>query len=519
MTPEDGSAEETPLSRRALRAQTGATATAPRIEPDETVAPADETVTPADETVTPADTDGDAGDGQPAEWATSATPASALSWVVVTDVAEGTESASFDAPSREDARGDILAGARLRPGILRPRVLIPVGFLVSLVAAYSAAALLWPLNAVTPTAQAITVETATAPAAEMDWPDRGSAAIGVSGVGVTSSTGDQVVIASLTKLVSSLMVLDRLPLQVGEQGPEFSFTYDDSVEYWAYRTSDQSALDVPVDGVLTEYQMLQGTLLGSANNYIDRLSDELWGSDEAFAAAARVWLDERGLEDVTVVNPSGFAEENRATPEALIALTERAMENPVIAEIVATERVDLPGAGTVVNTNGMLADEGVVGVKTGTLTDRWNLITAKDVTIGDSTVRLNAAVLGQQSNEQRLAETRALFEDVENALATQGPAVTAGTVVGEVTTEWGTTVDITTDADTSVVLWDGATAESTATLDLGEARESAEQVGMVTTTGPLGTAETSVSLTEDVEGPSPWWRLTHPLELFGLLDR
>ncbi|NJI21448.1 D-alanyl-D-alanine carboxypeptidase, partial [Aeromonas veronii] len=82
----------------------------------------------------------------------------------------------------------------------------------------------------------------------------------------------------------------------------------------------------------------------------------------------------------------------------------------------------------------MLADAGVVGVKTGTLGDSWNLLTAKDLTVHDTTVRMYAAVLGQVDDEQRLSETRALFAQVEAALAAQQPAVAKDAVVGTVTT-------------------------------------------------------------------------------------
>src|SRR5690606_27954228 len=134
-------------------------------------------------------------------------------------------------------------------------------------------------------------------------------------------------------------------------------------------------------------QLLQGTLLGSANNYIDHLAREIWGSDEQFARAAEVWLAERGLSDIRIVTPSGFDEGNVATPEALLRLGERAMQNPVFAEIVGQTGAEIPGAGWVENTNGMLADPGVVGIKTGSLVG-YNLLTAKDVPVGDTTVRL-----------------------------------------------------------------------------------------------------------------------------------
>lgn len=450
-----------------------------------------------------------------ARWAGEEAPATALTWVDTAAVARNTTVATLDEAAEPDAADALMRGARLRPAIARPGVLVPLGALVALLAAYSGTTLLWPLHEVPPTVQAVEFTPVPAPAATITWPARGSASIGIAGVSTAASAADAVSIASITKVVSSLMVLDRMPLAPGEQGPEFFFDYGDSVDYWNYRRADQSALDVPVDGVLTEYQLLQGTLLGSANNYIDRLSSEIWGSDEEFAAAAEIWLRERGLSGITVVTPSGFDERNVATPDALIRLGEWAMKNPVFAEIVRTPSVDLPGAGTVVNTNGMLADPGVVGIKTGTLVG-WNLLTAKDVTVGETTVHLFAAVLDQADDKSRLAATRSLFAEAEAALQAQAPAVAKGTVVGEVTTIWGESVDVVTEADADVVLWNGAAATGTAAFDLGDEREEDGTVGTLTTVGPLDSVTTPLALAEDVEGPSPWWRLTHPLELLGI---
>lgn len=453
-----------------------------------------------------------------AQWADAGSGGTPLTWVDPLEVAEHTSTGSLDEAPRAKGEAALLSDASLRPAIARAGLLVPAGLLVALVAAYGGTTMLWPLHEVAPTVQAVEIAPASSSAAAMTWPGQGSAAAGIAGVGTASSSPDQAAIASVTKVVSSLMVLDRMPLAVGEQGPEFSFTRADNLAYWDYRRSDQSALDVPVGGTLTELQMLQGTLLGSANNYIDRLAREIWGSESAFTAAAAQWLGDRGLDGITIITPSGFDARNTATPEALVALAELAMRNPVFAGIVGTPSVDLPGAGTVVNTNGMLADPGVVGVKTGTLGDSWNLLTAKDITVDDTTVHLYAAVLGQTDDAQRLAETRSLFAQMETDITGQAPAVPKGTVVGTVTTRWGTSADVVTDADAEVVLWNGASAQTTATFDLGENREAGDPIGTTTSVGPLNTVTTSVSLADDVEGPSPWWRLTHPLELFGLTD-
>ncbi|MFJ2504297.1 D-alanyl-D-alanine carboxypeptidase [Microbacterium sp. NPDC087592] len=497
------------------------------VEPVEPIEPVDATpptppltkppFVPAERTAgeEPADDTNALLDASAPQWADDTTGATALTWVDAATVAAHPPLATLDEPAEAEQSGGLMRGAHLRPAIARPGVLVPLATLVAIVAAYAGTTMLWPLHEVPPTVQSVEFETTPAAAAAITWPGEGSAAVGIGGLSTVASNPGAVSIASITKVVSSLMVLDRMPLALGEQGPEFRFSYRDSVEYWDYRRSDQSALDVPVDGVLTEYQLLQGTLLGSANNYIDRLASEIWGSEREFASAAETWLRERNLTGITVVTPSGFDERNVSTPDSLIALGELAMQNPVFAEIVGTKSVDLPGAGTVVNTNGMLADPGVVGIKTGTLVG-WNLLTAKDVTVGDTTVKLYAAALNQAGDDERLALTRSLFAETEAALNAQSPAVAAGTVVGRVTTLWGEDVEVVTESDADVVLWNGALATATPTFDLADERDENGTVGTMTAAGPLDSVTVPLVLAEDVEGPSPWWRLTHPLELLGI---
>lgn len=461
--------------------------------------------------------DGDANTGD-VKWANDESPATALTWLDPSKVHVAHTSDAQEADDNPSTNSSVFEDAHLKSTFAGRKLLAPAGVLAGLLTAYATATLLWPLDAVSPSVRAVKFAPAAAPAAAIAWPGRGSAAVGVDGIGTASSTLDPAAIASVTKVVSSLMVLDRMPLAVGEQGPQFSFTWADSNSYWAYRRSDQSALDVPVGGTLTEYQLLQGTLMGSANNYIDRLAQEIWGSDDAFADAAAEWLRDRGIKGITIVTPSGFDERNTATPAALVELAQTAMRNPVFASIVRTPSVTLPGAGTVVNTNEMLADPGVVGVKTGTLNDSWNLLTAKNVTVGDTTVQLYSAVLGQADNDERLAATRSLFAQVEKALKEQPPVVEQGTRIGRVETVWGASVDVVVKNDADVVLWNGAAATATPKFDLDDKHTADDKVGTLTTSGPLNTATTDLVLAADLDGPSAWWRLSHPLELFGLLD-
>ena len=396
-------------------------------------------------------------------------------------------------------------------------IIIPVLLIAMLFGGYAATTLLWPLHAIAPEITAVEVQPIAAPATTPAWPAEGSAAIEVAGVGgVTASTTDPDTIASVTKVVTALLVLDRMPLALGETGPEYRFTAADRAQYWSYRANGESALDVPVGGALTQYQLLEGMLIGSANNYADRLAGNLWPNDRVFAEAARSWLGSHGVPGVTIVDPSGIETGNVASPAALIPLAERAMANPVIAEIVAKQSVELPGAGLVENTNALLSDPGVLGIKTGSL-DRYNLLSAKSILVGDTPVRLYASVLGQPDPGTRTEATRALYAQLEQELQPR-PSVTSDTLAGTVTTRWGATADVRTAQDADVILWNGGSGTVSTTYALDGSRAGGDTVGTLTVRGPLNSSTVDLELSNDLDEPSPWWRLTHPLDLFGLND-
>ncbi len=414
------------------------------------------------------------------------------------------------------AAPDLLA-KRPRRSPLRAGVVVPILVVLGMAGAYAGATLLWPLHAVPAAVTAAPVEDIAAPVTTVAWPEAGSAAVAVRGIAsIPASTPDPAPMASITKLVTVLMALDEAPFALGEDGATFSFTRADRAAYWDYLASDESALDVPVGGTLSEYQLMQGILIGSAGNYADRLASTYWPTDAVFARAATKWLSDHGLPGITVVDPTGIDEANTATPAALMALAAKALAKPVVADIVRTPSVTLPGAGEVVNTNDLLADPGVIGLKTGSLSGAYNLLAAKETTVGGETVRVTAAALGQPTDALRDSETARLLDQVI-AEVSQPQILPAGTVAGVVTTRWGSRVDVVTDADATAILWNAATATTTIDLDLGDARAAEASAGSATLTGPLSAQKVGLHLAADIPDPDPWWRLTHPLELWGLI--
>ena len=409
---------------------------------------------------------------------------------------------------------DLLPEKPLKRGI--SRVLVPAAILVGLGASYVAATLFFPLTNLAPTVTKTPVTVTAAAPALPSWPIEGAAGVGVQGMGSISSTFEQESMASITKVITAMVILEALPLNPGEQGPEYYFTQADSNLYWDYLRNNESALDVPVDGTLTEYQLLQGILMGSAGNYTDFLAEQIWSSDEEYAAAAMEWLNRNGITGITVVEPTGINPANSAVPGSLSRLAEVALQHPVFAEIVATPVAEIPGnVEPVTNTNNLLADPGVIGVKTGSL-EGFNLLTAKDVVIDGTTVRLTASVINQFDPETRDAETRRLLADLEVALAPIN-AVPAGTPVGNVATVWGVQAELRTATDSTLLLWNGAGGTTESTLELGEDWNKGGNAGSLTVTGPLNERITDVELASELHGPTAWWRLTHPLELWGLV--
>jgi D-alanyl-D-alanine carboxypeptidase (penicillin-binding protein 5/6) len=448
----------------------------------------------------------------------------ALGWVRTDAGATGTGSTRplQNDPQNEPANDPLRVLASLDLLDHRPRrsagrsaAVVPVVIALLIAITYCAVTLLWPLTAVPPRASAVAVTSSAAPTAAIAWPRSGSAAVAVEGfTGSAASTADSSAIASITKLVTALTVLDQLPLKVGEQGPAFRFTSADRSTYRQYLARNESALNVPVGGTLSEFQLLEGMLIGSGSNYATRLVDSIWPSDAVFASAADAWLRQNGISGITIVEPTGFDHRNVAPPAALLTLAGKALQNPVIAQIVAMPAVDLPGAGHVPNTNDLVGKDGVIGIKTGTLVG-YDLLAAARTAVGGATVTMFAVTLVQPDDATRDATIRSLFDQLRGEL-TPTRTVASGTVVGHVRTRWGDDVAITTAADADVVLWNGSRAKVSSTFTLGSHSAKGARVGTLTATGPVDGATVPLVLARAIGAPSPWWRLTHPLVLFGL---
>src|SRR5579862_3798901 len=140
-------------------------------------------------------------------------------------------------------------------------------------------------------------ETVAGTPPDLPWPGTGAAAVGVSGLGEIATSGNEQTLpaASVTKVMTALVLLGDKPLAAGESGPTISITEVDVQAYESDRAQDQSVVRVAVGEKISEYAALEGLLIPSGNNMAETLARWDAGSVAAFVAKMNARAKELGL--------------------------------------------------------------------------------------------------------------------------------------------------------------------------------------------------------------------------------
>jgi len=322
-------------------------------------------------------------------------------------------------------------------------------------------------------------------------------------------------IASITKLVTVLVGLEAAPVEAGTAGPSYTLTEADAALIDEVLEQDGTFAPAPVGLELTTKQILDLILVPSANNYAISYSRWIFGSNEAFVEAATDWLARNGLTSMHIEEPSGLSDNNVGSASDIVRLAKIALEQPLIAEIVGQSSVDIPGLGEITTTNRLLADAGVLGVKTGTtFPNGYSLAAAKRLDIFGRELIAVAVTLDRPDGEARAADTRAVLE----AMALSGQEVALieqGTPLGTVTSWTGEEIQLLAGEGLTAVLVPGESAKRTIALDGVAAGERGSTVGTIRATTPAGKSEVSVVTAAEISEPDFFWRFAHPGVVFG----
>lgn len=348
-------------------------------------------------------------------------------------------------------------------------------------------------------------------------PVQGTTQVVADGFGVVAQSGPQEKkpIASITKTITALVILDTKPLSSAEdEGPLITFTDTDVAILQETQAALGSYEEVSAGLILTEKQALTVMMLASANNYATSLAIWAYGSLENYLNAARMWLDSHGLTDTTVADASGLDEGSASTPANLISLGQIAMENPALASIVGLTKADIPGVGEVRNGNKMLGTHGVDGIKTGTtLAAGACLLYSSHFAVGEHVVHVTGTTLGSDSHAQLRAEVGQMLDSIQQNFH-ETPITVAGTELGTLTTAWGESGPIVSADSLSILVWADtpiAVALEAGNVSLGD---EGSDIGSLLVSSGKQAHEVNVLLGKTIRGPDFGWRLSHLGELF-----
>lgn len=321
-------------------------------------------------------------------------------------------------------------------------------------------------------------------------------------------------IASITKLVTVLVCLDAKPVEAGSDGPSYALTEQDAEIRRTVLESDGVVADVPVGRKLTTRQFIELALLPSANNYAISYARHVFGTNAGFQKAVGEWIAKHGLKTLRVTEPSGLSEENVASATELVEIGRLALADPLVAEVVAEPWADIPGIGPIANSNPLIGDANVIGLKTGTLSSSgYNLLVARKDRVGDREAVTIAAVLGRPSAAARAKDARAVLRDAPKAFA-EVALVDQDSKIGTVRTWQGETVELRAARPASAVLLPDETASRKVRVGTLGAGAAGRTVGTILTEAPTGKSSVPVVTSRAIAKPDLWWRVTHPATVF-----
>jgi D-alanyl-D-alanine carboxypeptidase (penicillin-binding protein 5/6) len=336
------------------------------------------------------------------------------------------------------------------------------------------------------------------------------AAVGYPGLLASGGVSTPLPIASITKIITALVVLQKDPLGVGEQGPSIRFTDADEAILKAYAARDGDTYPIQVGGSLSELQVLTIALVPSANNYARALADWAYGSEANFLPVARDWLTAHGMMSTTLTDCTGLNPQNTSTPTDLIALGKLALASPVISSIISIRSTTLPVVGLVNNTNPLLGQVGVNGIKTGTLDNAGaSLLFSSRLNLGGHVVTLIGVVLDGPTHPIIDAAIAALLKVARGAFHLTTLA-SKGQVFAHYRTAWGAATSAVASRDVTMVLLDGTRVSSSTAVKGAAPGKKGTILGLASFAAGSQRATVPLVQSSTLKGPDPIWRLLNP---------
>jgi len=366
------------------------------------------------------------------------------------------------------------------------------------------------------TAKIVSQKTLTQAAVTPVWPDYGSGAIGAVGYdGVLAQYGDKSArpMASITKIVTALVVLDKKPLNGKADGPEIKLTQVDQDIYNKALAAGAAVKPVAVGGSMSERQMLEAMLLPSAANYSETLAVWAYGSVDNYLTAAKVWLKKQNLTTIELVDTSGLLSGNVSSSADLLKLGKLALNNSALASIVNLKQVNITDLGTINNSNYLLGALGINGIKTGTTSEAGAcMLFSSEIKVGGEKVTIVGVLLGADGRDQQNSDVKNLLKSVQTGFRSV-KVLKQGQALANYQTAWGQSARLVSARDVNVVSW----SDKPVTLKIKAGKftvaKGGQQEGVVEITTSGKTTQQPLVLDSAITKPNLLWRLTHLINL------
>ena len=260
------------------------------------------------------------------------------------------------------------------------------------------------------------------------WPQQGQAALVLgNGRSAASPREQPVAIASLAKVMTAYLTLERYPLSGAEDGFTITITAAQALAVAQDARQGQSVVALQAGEQLTERQLLEALLIPSGNNIARMLAARVAGNETRFIAAMNGEARALGLEHTTYTDPSGFDPSTVSTAADQLRVFEKAMRFPVFRQIVSMPSVTLPVAGTLTNYDPLIA-QGYAG-KTGSDSAAGGCLAFfTPATVGGRRVIAVGVVLGQGQGSDTSALLAAAGEAAEQLVGAVDPTVRGHTI-------------------------------------------------------------------------------------------
>lgn len=349
------------------------------------------------------------------------------------------------------------------------------------------------------------------------WPQSGEAAIGlVRGDAIGCKTRGASVsrpTASVAKVITALVVLEKYPLKNGDSGPVITMKPADVDLYNQIVAGGGSNLPVVVGEKLTEKQLLQAMMIVSSDNSSDSLATWAFGGLAHYKVAATKWLHNHHLNKTRLgTDASGLDPGTTSTANDLCHLMGWALQNPILTDIMSTRSIDnFPlghNTGTINNTNRSLGRAGIFAGKTGSLgSGFYNLVTAAHVNIDGRTTTVISTVMGQDNFVTLFDMTANLIQSTGDNIVTRD--IRPGQIIGYATNRAGTRVALTVKTTLLVASWRDQKINLQANFFANKGAIMKNSiVGFLS--DPTSGFSAPIVVKNTLAAPSFLWRLTHP---------